>query len=86
MRSPGALSRALHDYPITLLEHLDAGAGRDDFECALISSDGRRLGSAQRGLERRFAGIYALDLIDIRRVQRRGEQTEIDLRPMRRSN
>lgn len=79
VRSPGALSCALHDDPVALLEVLNARTGRDDFEGALVSTDGRRHACAQRGVERRFAGVDALDLVDIRGVQRRSQQTEGDL-------
>jgi len=79
VRPPGALICTLHDHPVALVEVLDARSDRNDLESTFISSHGGGLPGAQAGIEIRFARVDALNLIDVGRVHRGREETEVDL-------
>ena len=79
VRPPGALICALHDHPVTFVEVVDARPGRNDLKGAFISGHGGGLPGAQAGFESRFARVDALNLVDVGRVQRGREETEVDL-------
>lgn len=84
MRPPGALTCPLHDHPVALAEVLDAGPGRNDLESTFISCHSGGLFGAQGGFEWRLARVDALNLVDVGRVQRRREETKVNLCTMRR--
>lgn len=86
MSAPGALSSLFHDNPVTLAEGFHSRAGGQDLECALISSDSRRLLCTECRLERWLARVYTLDLIHVGRIQRRSKQAKVDLSTMRRGD
>lgn len=79
MRAPGSLACALHDHPVALGEGGDARAGGDYFKGALVAADGGGFGCAEGGREGRFAGVDALDLVDVCWVHGCGEEAQVYL-------
>jgi hypothetical protein len=76
--APGAEARAAHDDPVASLEAFDAAAGGDDFGDTFIASYGCGFGGSEGGAEVWFGGVDALDLVNVCRVDGRGEEAEGD--------
>lgn len=76
MSAPGAETRAAHDDPVTSLEALDTASGGDDLGDTFIASYSSGFGGSESGAEGWFAGVDALDLVDVCGVDGRGEEAE----------
>lgn len=76
MCPPCALACVFHHDPVTLADGLAAGAGGEDFGAAFVAGDGGGLRGAEYGGEGGFAGVDALDLVDVGGVNGCGEEAE----------
>lgn len=76
MGAPGAEAGRAHDDPIAFLEAFDAATGGEDLGDTLIASYGGGFGGSEGGAEVRFAGVDALNLVDVCWVDGGGEEAE----------
>ena len=62
--------------PVTFLDGLGAGSGRENFEACFVARDGGRLGRAEGRGEGGKGGVGALNLVDVSGVEGGGEGAE----------
>ncbi len=65
MCSPCPLARVFHHHPVAFLNRFASGPGGEDFGAAFVAGDCGGLWCAEGGGEGRFAGVDALDLVDV---------------------
>ena len=63
-------------HPVTFLDGLGSGPGRENFETCFVSGDSGGLGRAEGRCEGGEGGVGALDLIDVGWVEGGGEGAE----------
>ena len=63
-------------HPVTFLDGLGAGPGRENFEACFVAWDGGGLGRAEGRREGGKGGVGALNLVDVGGVEGGGEGAE----------
>ena len=63
-------------HPVTFLDGLGPGPGRENFETCFVSRDSGGLRRAEGGREGGKCGVGALNLVDVGRVEGGGEGAE----------